>query len=308
MSTIQKTSVKFNRFKDSLANFSFALPAILIFSVFYIYPFVDVFHLSMHEWDGIQLTRYPVGFDNFKELFTDKLWWDSVGHAGYITLIALTFQNFLAFGLAMACDREIRFKKVYRVIFFLPPVLSEIVVGLIWTWILSAGMQDGQHIGLLNFWLDKIGLHHLVNDWLSDPKTALTCIAIVHSWKGFGWGFIMMLAGLQTIDSQLYEAAKVDGAGAWNQFRHVTIPMMMPVLLVVVILTILGSMQAFVLIMAMVQQGLVNYTDVPVTQILASMTGIKRFGYACAQGVTFGALLIMVSFTFKLLSSRVKQA
>jgi ABC-type sugar transport system permease subunit len=302
---------KLNTFvlRDYFENYLFVLPAIAIFFVFYIYPFYEIFNLSLHEWNGISLKRFFIGFDNFKELMRDKIWWGSVGNAAYITFIALTFQNALAFALALACDREILFKGVYRVIFFIPPVLAEIVVGLIWRWILNAGTNsDGTHIGLFNHMLASLGWNHLIHNWLSDPKTALTCIAVVHSWKGFGWGFIMLLAGLQTIDRQLYEAAKVDGAGFWQSFVHVTIPMMLPVIMVVVILTILGSMQAFVLILSMVGQGLVHHTDVPVTRILASMTGTKQYGYACAQGVIFGLILVMVSFILKKFSDRMKQA
>ncbi len=296
------------RFQDYLKNFSFALPAILIFSVFYIFPFIEIFRLSFYEWNGITPAMRFVDFQNFAELMQDEIWWQSIGHAAYITFIALTFQNVLAFALALACDREIRMKRFYRIVFFIPPVLSEIVVGIIWQWILYAGLQDGQSIGLLNYWLVKSGLPHLVNDWLSDPQTALTCIAIVHSWKGFGWGFIMLLAGLQTIDRQLYEAARVDGASSWKLFTQVIIPMMVPVILVVVILTILGSMQVFVLVLSMVGQGLGYHTEVPVTRILSAMTGTNRFGYACAMGVNFGVILVMVSIAFRWLSNRMKQA
>lgn len=303
-----EVSLRSRNLKDYLQNYLFIIPAVSIFSIFYIYPFIDIINLSLHQWNGISLTRNFIGLMNFKELMIDKIWWSSLWHASYITIIALTFQNALAFGLALACDREIKGRNIYRVIFFIPPVLSEIVVGLIWQWILYSGTQGGEHIGLLNFYLDKIGLHHLVHNWLSDPKTALTCIAVIHSWKGFGWGFIILLAGLQTIDKQLYEAARVDGAGSWHQFWHITIPMMIPIILVVVILTILGSMQVFVLILSMVGQGLVYHTEVPVTRILASMQGTNQFGYACAQGVTFGIILIMVSFALKLMSNKVKQA
>ncbi|OGX28610.1 MAG: hypothetical protein A2705_00420 [Omnitrophica WOR_2 bacterium RIFCSPHIGHO2_01_FULL_52_10] len=296
------------RLQDHLKNFSFVLPAILIFCIFYIYPFFDIFRLSFHEWNGITPSMKYVGLQNLQELMKDEVWWQAMGHAAYITFIALTFQNVLAFALALACDREIRMKRFYRVVFFIPPVLSEVVVGLIWQWILYAGVQDGQHIGLLNYWLTKTGLPQLVHNWLSDPKTALTCIAIVHSWKGFGWGFIMLLAGLQTIDRQLYEAARVDGAGSWKLFTNVTLPMMVPVMLVVVILTVLGSMQVFVLVLSMVGQGLGYHTEVPVTRILSAMTGTNRFGYACAMGINFGVILIMVSVAFKWLSNRMKQA
>jgi len=210
--------------------------------------------------------------------------------AGYITLIALTFQNVLAFLLAWACDREIRLKNFYRVIFFLPPVLSEVVVGLVWQWIL-----DG-HYGLLNHWLMHLGLANFARNWLSDPSTALTTVAIVHSWKGFGWGFLIFLAGLQTIPRQLYEAARVDGANSWVCFRKITIPLMVPVAILVAILTVLGTMQAFVLIIAMTGGGPAYHTQVPVLRILASMRGSSRFGYACAQGISFGVILMAISF------------
>ncbi len=293
-------------FKDNFESFLFVLPAVAIFVTFYIVPFCEMFRLSLFEWRGIGPMTF-VGLENFKELMGDSIWWDSMGHAGYITLIALTFQNFLAFALALACDREIRAKRFYRVIFFIPPVLSEVVVGNVWNWILNPGMQDGQYMGILNYALFTSGLPQLVHNWLGDPKTSLTVIAVVHSWKGFGWGFIMLLAGLQTIDKQLYEAAKIDGAGSWKTFTNVTIPMMMPVILVVVILTILGSMQVFVLILSMVNKGLVFHTEVPVTRILSSMSGTNRFGYACAQAVIFGLILVCISFATKQLSDRAKQ-
>ncbi len=308
MASVSTFTSPLAKFKNNFVNFSFILPAVLIFSIFYIFPFIEIFNLSLHEWNGISLHRTFVGLDNFKELMQDSIWWQSMGHAGFITLIALTFQNMVAFALALACDREIRLQRFYRVVFFIPPVLSEVVVGLIWQWILYSGMQGGEHIGLLNYFLYKTGLPHLVNNWLSNPDTALTCIAIVHCWKGFGWGLIMLLAGLQTIDRQLYEAAKVDGAGSWHTFIHVTIPMMIPVILVVVILTILGSMQVFVLVLSMVGQGLAYHTEVPVTRILAAMAGTNRFGYACAMGINFGVILVATSFILKKVSDRVKQA
>ena len=292
---------------DLFKNFLFVLPAVAIFAVFYIYPFFELFHLSLHEWQGIG-PRTFVGLRNFQELAVDRVWWSAVGHAGYITLIALTFQNALAFGLALACDRAIRMKRFYTLVFFIPPVLSEVIVGILWNWILNGGMQDGRPVGLLNHFLVQIGLPNMVHHWLSDPGTALTCVAVVHAWKGFGWGFVLFLAGLQTIDRQLYEVAKVDGAGSWRSFWNVTLPMMVPVIMLVVILTILGSMQVFVLILSLINQGLVYHTEVPVTRILSSMTVTNQFGYACAQAVVFGAILVSVSFALRALSNRMRQA
>jgi ABC-type sugar transport system permease subunit len=293
------------RLKATLENYLFVLPAVLIFSIFYIIPFIEVFRLSFFEWDGILPTQVFVGLANFKEIILeDSNWWQAMRNAGYITLIALTFQNALAFLLAWACDRQIRLKNFYRVIFFIPPVLSELVVGMAWRFIIND--VDGANI--VNRLLISIGLPQLAHSWLSDPKTALTTVAIIHSWKGFGWGFLIFLAGLQTIPRQLYEATQVDGANAWQSFKKITLPLMVPVIVLVAILTVLGTMQAFVLIIGLVGGELAGHTSVPVLRILAAMRGSSRFGYACAQGITFGVVLITISFIQYRFSKKYRQA
>jgi len=281
------------KIKDTLENYTFVLPAVTIFSVFYIIPFIWVFQLGLFDWDGISFTKLFVGLDNFKEIFLqDRNWWQSIWNASYITLIALTFQNILAFMLAWACDREIKMKNFYRVIFFIPPVLSEVVVGMAWRFIIND--IDGANI--INRALVGMGFANLAHNWLSDPNTALTTVALVHCWKGFGWGFLIFLAGLQTIPRELYEAARVDGASSWQSFKKITIPLMIPVMVLVAILTVLGTMQVFVLIVSLVGGEFAGHTSVPVLRILASMRGSSRFGYACAQGITFGMVLVVVSF------------
>jgi len=281
------------KIKETLENYVFVLPAVAIFSVFYIIPFIWVFQLGLFEWDGISFTKIFVGLGNFKEIFfQDVNWWHAMWNAAYITLIALTLQNILAFMLAWACDREIKMKNFYRVIFFIPPVLSEVVVGMAWRFIIND--IDGANI--INRTLIGMGFGNLAHNWLSDPNTALTTVAIVHCWKGFGWGFLIFLAGLQTIPRELYEAARVDGASAWESFRKITLPLMVPVMVLVAILTVLGTMQVFVLIVSLVGGEFAGHTSVPVLRILASMRGSSRFGYACAQGITFGMVLIIISF------------
>jgi len=282
------------KIKDTLENYTFVLPAVTIFSIFYIIPFIWVFQLGLFDWDGISFSKTFVGLANFKEIFLqDKNWWQSMWNAGYITLIALTFQNILAFMLAWACDREIRMKNFYRVIFFIPPVLSEIVVGMVWRFIIN----DIEGANIINRMLAAAGFPNLMRHWLSDPKTVLTTVALVHCWKGFGWGFLIFLAGLQTIPRQLYESARVDGANAWQSFKKITIPLMIPVTVLVAILTVLGSMQAFALILGLVGGEFAGHTSVPVLRILAAMRGSSsRFGYACAQGISFGMILVIISF------------
>ena len=282
--------MNFHRIRKTLGCYAFILPGLTLFAVFSLYPFLKVFQLSVTNWDGISPSMQYIGLENFKDLLTDNpVFWSSMGNACWVTFLALTVQNLLALFLALLCDRDIRGGNVYRVIFYLPPVLSGIVVGLIWNWI-----YDGNY-GLLNHFFHFIGLGDLSRPWLSDPKTALTAVSVIHMWKGFGWGFVILLAGLQSIPRELYEAAKVDGANTWTVFKNVTVPLMIPVFILVSILTILGTMQIFDIIISTTGGGPGYHTEVPITRIVQTMIGSSKFGYACAMGVTFGLILLIIS-------------
>lgn len=278
------------RLRHVVGNYAFVIPALVLFFIFSIYPFFKVLQLSITDWDGISSQLNYIGPANFIDLFTDNpVFWHSMRNAFFVTFLALSVQNLLALGLALLCDRDIKGGNIYRVIFYLPPVLSGIVVGLIWNWI-----YDGNY-GLLNHFLAFIGLEDLSRAWLADSRTALIAVAVIHMWKGFGWGFVILLAGLQSIPRELYEAARVDGANAWVMFRHVTVPLMIPVFILVSILTILGTMQVFDIIIATTGGGPGYHTEVPITRIVSAMIGSSKFGYACAMGVVFGLILLAIS-------------
>ena len=288
--------------KEKTQGYFFILPAVLMLGLFYVYPFFKVLQLSFFDWDGISKTMSFVGFAQFTDvLFNNPTWWQSMGHAAYITLLALTVQNGLALLLALFVDKGIKYGHIYRVIFFLPPVLSGIVVGLIWNWIFNG------NYGFLNHMLTKVGLGDYVRSWLADPKTALTCVAIIHMWKGFGWGFIILLAGLQNIPRSLYEAARIDGASGWDVFRRVTVPLMIPVFVMVMILTVLGTMQIYDIIVSTTGGGPGYHTEVPVSRILATMLGSSQFGYACAMGLVFGVVLVTLSIMQMKISKSMQQ-
>ncbi len=282
--------MNFQKIRNFLGNYLFVAPAAALFFIFSLYPFFKVFQLSITNWDGISQEMTYVGLANFKDLLTDNpVFWLSMRNAFFVTFLALTAQNLLALFLALLCDRDIRGGNVYRVIFYLPPVLSGIVVGLIWNWI-----YDGSY-GLLNHFLTFIGLGDLSRAWLSDAKTALISVSVIHMWKGFGWGFVILLAGLQSIPRDLYEAARVDGANSWVVFKNITAPLMIPVFILVSILTILGTMQIFDIIIATTGGGPGYHTEVPITRIVSTMIGASKFGYACAMGVVFGLILLAIS-------------
>lgn len=290
------------RFRSRIGPYLFVAPALAFFAVFSAYPFFKVFQLSVTDWDGISSGFRFVGLANFADIFTDNApFWISMRNAAFITFLSLTVQNSVALFLALLCDRDIRGGHVYRVIFYLPPVLSGIVVGLIWNWI-----YDGQY-GLLNHFLRWIELGGWSRAWLSDPQLALISVSVIHMWKGFGWGFVILLAGLQSIPRELYEAARSDGANSWVIFTRITLPIMIPVFILVSILTILGSMQIFDIIMATTGGGPWYHTEVPITRIVQTMTVASEFGYACAMGVVFGLILLAVSLVQIRVSKMMRQ-
>ncbi|MCL2144236.1 MAG: sugar ABC transporter permease [Endomicrobia bacterium] len=277
--------------KEKISNFSFVVPALILFLVFNLYPILRTFQLSVFQWNGIDKDMIFVGLAQYKHiLFHNPAFWKSMWNAGYVTILSLTLQNGLALLLALLVSRNIRGENIYRTVFFLPPVLSGVVVGLIWKFV-----YDG-NFGILNHFLANIGFIQFQDfAWLSEIKTALTSVAVVHMWKGFGYGFIILLAGLQTIPQELYEAAEVDGADAWQQFKNITFPLLIPIFTIVSILTILGSMQIFDLIYSMTRGGPAGHTHVPITKIYEYMSN-GEFGYSTAMAVIFAMVLLVISF------------
>ncbi|MDR3111755.1 MAG: sugar ABC transporter permease [Elusimicrobiota bacterium] len=277
--------------KEKMTNFCFIIPALILFLVFSLYPIVRTFELSVFQWNGVDKNMVFVGFAQYKDiLFNNPSFWKSMLNAGYITLLALTIQNGLALLLALLVNQNVKGENIYRTIFFLPPVLSGVVVGLIWKFVF-----DG-NFGILDHFLYGLGFKEFHDyAWLSEIKTAISSVAVVHMWKGFGYGFIILLAGLQTIPVELYEAARVDGANSWQQFKNVTLPLLMPIFTIVSILTILGTMQIFDLIYSMTRGGPAGHTHVPITKIYEYMNN-GEFGYSTAMAVVFGVVLLVISY------------
>lgn len=285
--------------RDKITSFSFVLPAVIIFTVFWIYPFFYTFFVSLRETDGISSSTF-IGIKNFIDIFedTDKTWWPSMYNSFYITVWALIFQNILALMLALAADKVIRLKQFYRVVFFILPVLSEIIIGLLMQQFLSS---DPPGRNVFNHLLEKIGLGFTDYKWLG-PQKSLLVTALVHCWKGFGWAFVIFLAGIQSIPEQLYEAARIDGASAWQSFCKITMPLLMPVMTLVMVLTILGTMQAFAMILALARGVVI----VPVMKIYNHLR-LQFVGLACAEGLVLGVVLVAVSFTMFFISKKIRE-
>jgi ABC-type sugar transport system permease subunit len=270
----------------------FVGPALALYLVIGFYPFISTFLLSFYKWDGISSHKEFVWLRNYWDIFLhNPVWWRSVLNAGIIALVALAGQNGFALLLAILVDQYVkRGKGFYRVMFFLPPMLSVIVVGIVWRWIL-----DG-NFGILNRLLTSFGFGAYARSWLAEPTTALASIVFVICWQGFGYAFLLFLAGLQGIPKSLYEAADMDGASDFEKFRIVTWPLLMSVTKIVTILTVLGTLQAFGIVVVMTNGGPGYHTEVPILRIYKEAFESYHFGYATAMSAILGMILMIISF------------
>lgn len=275
---------------EMITAYLFILPTLLIFLVFSVYPFARTVELSFTSWDGLSSTFDQVGLDNYLRAFRDSVWWDSMGNGVFLAVIALVFMQGLGLLLAVGVDRKMKGQTLYRTLFYLPPILSGIVVATIWKWLLEPNN------GVINATLDNLGLGALAHPWLGDPTTALWAISLVSVWQGVGYPFLLFLAGLQGISGEIYEAARMDGATGRQIFAKITLPLLRPVIGIVSVLTFLGAMQTFNLVVAMTQGGPGYATEVPILHIYRSAFGPSPdFGYASALSIIFGVLLFGVS-------------
>lgn len=277
------------RIISQFQNMLFVLPAIVFFITFSIYPLFKTFQLSFFEWDGITPTMNFVGFQNYIMAFQDKIWWKSILNGIYLAILALIFMNSLALFLAIWVNNDIKGSRVYRVIFYIPSILSGIVVGYIWKWI-----YDPTY-GILNTILEYLHLDFLTNAWLSNQKTALTSVAVASIWQGFGGSFIIFLSGLQGIPKELYEAAEIDGTDGWQRFKWITLPLLSKTYTIVSILTILGAMQLLTLVIGLTNGGPGFETEVPALRIYKEAFTNYKFGYATALSVILGLMLLVIS-------------
>ena len=284
---------------EALTAYLFILPTLVLFVVFSVYPFARTVELSFTDWDGLSSTFDGVGLANYANALQDSVWWGSMVNGLFLAAVALVLMQGLGLLLAVGVDRKLKGQTLYRTLFYLPPILSGIVVATIWKWLLEPNN------GVINAALENVGLESLAHPWLGDPKTALWAISIVSVWQGVGYPFLLFLAGLQGIPGEIYEAARMDGATGSQIFRRITLPLLRPVIGIVSVLTFLGAMQTFNLVVAMTGGGPGYATEVPILHIYRSAFGPSPdFGYASALSIIFGVLLFGVSMLALYLSRR----
>ncbi len=276
----------------------FLSPVLAYLAVFVLFPVLFALYLSFHEWNMFSPQVKFVGLANYQALLADRVFVQSVLQTVVFTGGTLISVIVLSLTLAIALDRKLRGISFFRGIYYAPAVTSVIVIAAVWSW-----MYEPTY-GTLNNLARLVGLPQL--RWLSDPSTSLPSLIITSVWRNVGYFAVIFLAGLQGIDEMYYEAAKVDGANAFERFRHVTVPMLMPTTFYVVVMCVIMSFQVFGLVYALTGGGPVGSTSVIVFYLYKQAFVYFKMGYACAVGyVLFGILFVMTLVQLRFLGRRI---
>jgi multiple sugar transport system permease protein len=289
------------KWRRAVTGWSFAAPFTVLFVVFMALPVLASLVLSVTDLRSTDL-RNPfavnfVGIDNFTRLFSDELFLKAAANTAIFVVIGVPLTMVLALAAATALNSGlIRFKALFRVGFYLPVVTSIVAIAVVWRFLLDP------EAGLVDNLLRVIGIEG--PNWLGDTATALPSLIVMAAWRNFGFLMVIFLAGLQGIPQHLYEAATLDGAGRWQQFRHVTVPLLRPTLLFGAVMTSIGFLQLFEEPFVMTQGGPLNST-LSVSYHIYNQFGFGNYGYAAAASyVLFVAIVGLSVLQFRLLGER----
>jgi multiple sugar transport system permease protein len=255
------------------------------FLVFTAGPILASLALSLTEFDIITPPRF-IGLDNYRDLFADPLFWQSLSVTVRYAVIALPLGLVLALALAVLLNQPIKGVAVWRTIFYLPAVVSGAAVAVLWSWILNP------EFGVVNLVLRAAGFSG--PNWLNDTRTALPALVMVSLW-GVGGSVVIYLAGLQGIPSDLYDAATVDGANAWQRFFQITLPMLSPVIFFNLVIGLIGAFQFFTEPFVMTEGGPENSTLTYILYLYRNAFDYLRMGYASALAWVFFVLVLLLT-------------
>ena len=268
-----------------------ALP-VLVYGTFSLWPTLQLLLLSLNDWDGLGPQRF-IGIQNFVELLGDDVFWEALTHNLLWMVGAALFPVGIGLVLASLLARSSAFgRTALRTVYFLPQVLATVAVAVIWGWIYDPTF------GAVNTMLTMVGLRGLAMPWLGDQTTALPALFITWTWVQYGFSMVVLLAGMNAIDEVFYDAAKVDGAGRWHQFRHITIPFLSGPLATVVLVTAIGAFQLFDLVFVMTRGGPGTSTQVLDIYMLENAIRYSRVGYGAAIAVALSAMVWFFSILY----------
>lgn len=265
-------------------------PYIIHFLVFVAFPIIFSLVLTFNRWNIISPMEY-IGLSNYSRILHDRLFWKAVGNTLVFLSIHIPLQIIVAITLAEILNQKIKLRPFFRGAFFLPVIVSGVVVSILWQQLL------GFNTGIFNRMLTSIGLGRV--GWLIDPNWAMPSIAIMATWKNVGLYIVLFLVGLQTVPKAYYEAADIEGATKWQKFWHITLPMINPTIFMVVILSTIGGFSLFIEPYVMTGGGPLNSTLSAVLYIYKQAFFYYHMGYSATLGIFFAMIILFVIVILK---------
>jgi len=265
-------------------------PAFIIVLTLILIPVVRAGWMSLHIIDLKQphLGTPFVGLGNYFDIFQDARFWASVGRTVYFMVVSISIEVVIGVAVAMLLNQQFRGRGFLRALILVPWALPITIDAIMWKWIYNPDY------GLLNWFLSLFGFEKL--GWLTDPKLSMPSIILMASWKALGRGVIIYLAALQNVPEQLYEAAEIDGAGFWHKVWHITIPTIMPIMSIMLILKVIGSLQIFASVYIMTEGGPMYATEVVAHYIYNTAFRDMDMGYATAMAMLMFLVLMFVTY------------
>lgn len=272
--------------RDNMTAYLFLTPALIILGLFLFYPALMSIYYSFTDYYLLtpQLTEF-LGLDNYRTLFSDPLMRQALMNIFKFVLLVLPIQVGTALGLALLVNNQRKSTLIYKVAYFSPVVMSLVVISILWLYLLNPAS------GLVNEILGTFGLS--AQPFLTSPTQAMYVIVIVSAWQGAGTQMLIFLAGLQNIPNSIYEASRIDGATRWDQFRHVTLPMLKPTSWMILTTTLIDAFKLIIQPMVMTQGGPLNTTMTPVYYIYRTGFTDRQLGFASAMTVLYGGVIIV---------------
>jgi raffinose/stachyose/melibiose transport system permease protein len=230
--------------------FYFSIGAIALYSIFLVIPGLLGIYLSFTDWNRFSSEINFIGFENFALIFSKKNYWHSISNTVIFTVVTIILKTGIGLILALLLTKGLKkFFNFHRIIIYLPAIIPMIVVGIVFRSILHPST------GVLNEFFRGMGLDFLAQKWLTNPDLALFSVIFVDTWKGVGYIMVILIAGLQVIPKEYYEAAQIDGANKWVEFTHITLPLLMPTLTVTTVLNLLYGLKVFDVIWVLTNGG-----------------------------------------------------
>ena len=265
----------------------FILPSAIALAVFTIWPIIQALWISLHDWSFLTDVQTFVGAANYAELVGDDRFWNALRVTAVYTVASVPLQVALALAVALGLNEALRGRGLLRAAYFFPVISSLAIMAIVWSFLLDP------NVGTIGGWMRELGLRRVA--FLREPALALPAVIVVGVWKNLGFSMVILLAGLQGIPREHYEAASIDGADRWRRFRHITVPGLRHTLLFVVVISVIASLQAFDQIYVMTRGGPLFATESLVTYMFYQGFDLFRMGYASSIATVLFLLILAIS-------------